>query len=500
MRPQGHPGIIGQAPKGIAMANEVNHSQRNSRRWLKRLTLIGCLLLLLAIALGCFARWYYAFTGERELRGYMAELDATDPGWRLEDIEAARSVIPEEDNSALVVVAAKSALREQWGEMGTQRADSPSWLEERVKALGLNEKLDDELAGQLDYELSQAAGPVTIARSLAHRPRGRHAVAYAPDFISTNLSDQQGSRDVARLLCLDAASRAQKGEIDAALDSCRAGVNTGRSIGDESVLPVLARIGSVSRAADAVERVLAQGIASDEALARLQALLEDEASQNLSLTGIRGDRAGFHRLMEELEVGRVSLEHAIGSSPPKEFVAIVSLLGPGFYKRNHQTVLSWFTDILEVLGDGADDHETALEALRIRLVRDRSKHDKLLAALILPAVQKVAAAEQRHRAHLRSAIAALAAERFRMRHHEWPTSLQALVADGLLTKTPRDPFDRNPLRICRTEDGLIIYSVGPDRVDDGGKISRERPTPDGSDVGFRLWNADQRHSSEHLSH
>jgi hypothetical protein len=38
---------------------------------------------------------------------------------------------------------------------------------------------------------------------------------------------------------------------------------------------------------------------------------------------------------------------------------------------------------------------------------------------------------------------------------------------------------------------VIIYSVGVDGVDDGGKI--DEPSPyDCTDIGIRLWNVEQR--------
>ena len=43
----------------------------------------------------------------------------------------------------------------------------------------------------------------------------------------------------------------------------------------------------------------------------------------------------------------------------------------------------------------------------------------------------------------------------------------------------------------RTPDGLVIYSVGPDRADNDGFMNPEQPLEPGTDIGFRLW--DPRH-------
>ena len=49
-----------------------------------------------------------------------------------------------------------------------------------------------------------------------------------------------------------------------------------------------------------------------------------------------------------------------------------------------------------------------------------------------------------------------------------------------------------PLRLKKTGDGLVIYSVGRDKIDNDGNINRERPSDPGTDLGFRLWDVSGR--------
>src|SRR3712207_3830706 len=72
-------------------------------RWWKRLVIAG--LLLLTLGLGAYA--YLLLAGSRELEAVITELDAADPGWRFEELEAKGKSIPDEQNSALQVLAAK---------------------------------------------------------------------------------------------------------------------------------------------------------------------------------------------------------------------------------------------------------------------------------------------------------------------------------------------------------------------------------------------------------
>jgi hypothetical protein len=95
-------------------------------------------------------------------------------------------------------------------------------------------------------------------------------------------------------------------------------------------------------------------------------------------------------------------------------------------------------------------------------------------------------------ASARIARVAIAIERYRQRHGQMPARLADLTPDEL-DAVPMDPFDGQPLRY-RTGDGFVmIYSVGRNGADDGGKIARTVPpyaiTADvgtSPDVGLRF--------------
>ena len=71
--------------------------------------------------------------------------------------------------------------------------------------------------------------------------------------------------------------------------------------------------------------------------------------------------------------------------------------------------------------------------------------------------------------------AALAASAFKSDKGQYPSGLSELVPQ-YLAGVPVDPFDGKPLRWIAVEDGAIIYSVGEDGDDDGGKeIDRSTP-------------------------
>ncbi len=69
-------------------------------------------------------------------------------------------------------------------------------------------------------------------------------------------------------------------------------------------------------------------------------------------------------------------------------------------------------------------------------------------------------------------MADLAVGRYHERHGSYPERLADLVPE-FLEKPPEDPFGRGLLRYRRSESGFLLYSVGPDGDDDGGKPARK---------------------------
>lgn len=67
----------------------------------------------------------------------------------------------------------------------------------------------------------------------------------------------------------------------------------------------------------------------------------------------------------------------------------------------------------------------------------------------------------------RLAATGIAVAGFQARNHRYPKSLDELVPD-YLPKIPLDPWDGQPLRMRHADGGVILYSVGEDRVDDEG--------------------------------
>jgi hypothetical protein len=267
------------------------------------------------------------------------------------------------------------------------------------------------------------------------------------------------------------------------LDSCRGILNSGRSVGDEpTLISMLVRIAILGLGTQSLERSLAQGEPGEDAMQKLQSLLEDEEKVPLMLIGMRGERAVFDRMLENLQTGKIDLKILKGLWGGGEEMILVA----GSIKSHRAILLEIMTESVEASRLPVEQQEAEFKRIERTIL-----YRPVVIRMLMPAGMRVEEASLRSRAQLRTAIVALALERYRREHGRWPETLGELVP-GKLEQVYTDPYDGKPLRYRRTSDGVVIYSVGPDKTDDGGKLDRKNWMAPSTDLGIRLWDPDER--------
>ncbi len=88
---------------------------------------------------------------------------------------------------------------------------------------------------------------------------------------------------------------------------------------------------------------------------------------------------------------------------------------------------------------------------------------------IMPAFGRASEIAFRGKVSHQAALTILALARWRAEKGEYPASLDQLTAAGLLTDLPMDPWSDKPLIYRRAGDNFILYSLGPNFEDNGGK-------------------------------
>jgi ABC-type transport system involved in multi-copper enzyme maturation permease subunit len=493
-----------EAGKGDRLARWFGPSHGARGTVLRRLAM-PALALLAYLILAIF--WALTTHGSRErLDEAIAEADRLDPGWRQEELETRRRKVPDAENSVYQVPAIPPEGVLIWPRRWFPGKQWPSCLdlEEKLHQSAANVQVSKPTIAALANELNAIGQSVLQARVLKDYPYGRTPMDYKPDGISTLLPWVQRIREIANVLWFDAIRCAQKGEIDQALNRCIAIVYCGHMVKDEPIgVSQLVRSACQRIACDAAYRTLGQGVAKPSELERFQRVLESESADSPFLIAARSQRA-FHDQSLTYLINHVSdrfptsgahvNQYWIARLPWSDRLTI--FLGFNLvYQR--ATCLHLMNQVVEIAKQSPKSWVPELDRLR-----KSRQYEPVLNDLLGwpgPFVMNRGPRIFRERvARLRVITALVAAERFRLAKRRWPTELADLVPH-YLPAVPADPYDGKPLRYLKAHDGIVVYAVGPELKDHGGKVQIAPQLPywkfdvPGMDVGFRLWNPEFRH-------
>lgn len=470
--------------------------------------LLGMLIQIMmvgSVGLGMYAAW----RTHQRLEEAMAVAEIDDPYWRINDLMAHREPVRYAENAAVVVAEALELMPEKWPPPAPVDRRQPQTPEEdlgtafaRLSAMPENLKLDEATARPIEAELDHRREALQIARTLVHYDRGRHELVIGPTVLDTRLSETQFTRTIARLLFLDAVMRTHRGDLNAALDSCRAELVTGRSIGDEPfIISQLVRIAIGVQALQATRRVVGHGEPSDAALARLQDLLENEYYQPLADRGLRGERASMDELFRRLRHGEVPISALSDERWKPDPLRPIPGLPPWsklMFDNYRAIALEWLNEAVSI-GDGPTAEQARKWKQWDKRIDDgRYRWDSgvttRVPALVIPALSTGAMACLRYRAELGAMAILLAAERHRQRTGAWPESVAAIDA-SILSDPPLDPFTGQPYQVEHRDSRLFVYSIGPNLRDEHGDYNVRKwgtKFADQDDVGAIGWDVKMR--------
>jgi hypothetical protein len=432
----------------------------------------------------------------------IAEVERLDPFWMLEDVEARRIVPPPGKNSGDRMIEVHQALPPEWKEakLAKPGAKGPATLASIWEALAKenanpNRRLSPDLSASIRGVLRPIEPILERARQLESFPGGRYPLKYERITFETLLPNAQNSRTVVRLLQLDVADLAERGDIDGALASSRAILGAARSLGDEPFLvSQLVREALEAVAIEGIERAMALGEAGDGSLAATRDALAVEDEAPLLIDTLRGERAAYVDICEKLATNVIDIKELSGEKPAARPPAGNREIP--FYRDSQALGLLLLTREVEIAKRPLHDQMALWDAFErdLKLPTDRIRRARYAVVyLMIPGTRACADAYIRTRALLRCSELAIGLERLRKRNGRWPKpgeSLAQILPDG----PPIDPFSGKPLRWTETPEGLVVYSVGFDRKDDGGNIDNKKNVRRvaGTDLGVRLYNLNAR--------
>jgi hypothetical protein len=421
----------------------------------RRLKVTHILILLLLICIGLYV--YYRFSLKSNLQAQIDAIRADGYPTNCAELDMWYKIPPNVENAAYTIEEALSVFKK--------------WDKEKSESLPIIGKTKlpprtEPLAADMKALITEYVADNNEALGLFHRAAGIEYCRYPINLsagLATLLPNLGEISNAVRLLELEAVLRADDGNGAAATLSAISCFGIARSLVREPVtVSQLVRSGCQNAAILTVEQVLNRVELKDEQLLELtECVRQSESTSDISraFVGERCVGIDFFNNPGMMNPSSVrlnpffSLYNAVGMA---EADAVIYLnIIDGYMKCTRLPM---------------HERQKAADAVVAKFQSVSKAH--VLLHTIMPSLSGVIAKDLRTIAYLRAADAALAVQRYRLKVDKFPEKLADLVPE-YLKSVPKDPFDGNEMHYRKLKSGFVVYSIGPDLSDDGGK---EKPT------------------------
>lgn len=443
------------------------------KRWIR-----GVVIFVAAVlTLGVFGLLLFSVTTTGGWERYQEEVRARGEPLTFEEIEATLPSIPDEKNSALILdelTTALEAVAEEAREKGVYILSD--------NKLDLFQGVDPERLEASRKFRAEHAETLKRLAALIDRPEGRWRIdltAVGDPNSQLNLSGITVSRSASKLVALDGALKAIDGKADGVAESVRlqwrlADANKYTP----SMIAALVRTAVDALALDTIERGLRLGQFHPDELQEFEQTLARRAEEDRFRLALLGERAYLTGMLD----GIVSRKFDPGKAAPNA-VGLRSGFTPQFiYRRNQHSIGMIIDPLLEASVNPERLWECAAQA--DERAQELGSLD-YLAKMLVPSLSRACELNARILLSMHMMRGVIAAERFRIEKGRYPESWDDLVPTYLLA-APIDMYDGRLVRLKATDEGIVIYSVFENRVDDGGKVELTPARGRTLDTGYRL--------------
>lgn len=372
--------------------------------------------------------------------------------------------VPDGENGALIMTQAFALLR-TFPDRRSNEITEPYLFSRTNQWTAVTRTMVKEYVQTNAAALAKVRDALTLSRF-------RYPVdySYGPD---TQRPELGSLKILARAAALRAALEAVEGQTEEWPADVEFAMRIAVTLESQpDIISLLVHHSIVQMAVKATERCLNRSVPADEAALGLEAILAHASETNLLPFTLAGERA---IAIPVFRLNWSEIQHVDSETPDNRPPL------PQRYSGKPNPLL-WFSGFLERdLNFFLETMEKSIAAaalpqpLSLRLTNEfefgsemAAKKHYLFSAILLPALGRVAVRDATTRALGEDAGTALAVERFRRARGKLPDSLAELTPQFLAT-VPMDPFDSAPLRYRRLDSGYVIYSIGADGHDDGGR-------------------------------
>ncbi len=416
----------------------------------KRIVTKILVVLVLIVAAALILRAVLNYTAGRKLDGYLRAAKAA--GTPLTAKEMVPSC-PDPDNAALPWKAAEVLFL----------LDKPDrdLLDKTVDALFYGRAPEDAVRTRLAALVQQNRRPLDLMIEAGNRACFRYG-DYSQPGVSVRRPNSVALILMTRLLALEAVLRADEGQVSQALEELRSGLNLTRRLLDESVLiSGLVALADMKILMIAFNTIAHKNDLPPETMAAWIGELEPEAWRSRFLRCLSGERAYLLEFALDILKGKPS--------------ALENIRRGGFFPRLSmwmirpalKSELVWIQEYFEGLQKAGQQPYYQLTQ-QVNLKADELPWYFVFTGAIVPNMESSFLKEATLEAMMLTTQAGLACRISNKRTGRYPAGLGDLVP-GLLKAEPLDPFTGKPL-VYRVENGeVLIYSLGSNKRDDGGR-------------------------------
>jgi hypothetical protein len=394
---------------------------------------------------------------------------------KAEAIQLAESVapapVPDEKNAALAYDQAFEATQEL-NKRGTKRI----WF------INISsERAPDFATEEVAEFLSEYAPALALLRKAASMPSYYIEAQYVPPDPNMQTPPLLPFHTAGYLLALDARLRAAEGDMRGALEDVATSWGMARHIAEMPTdLGCMFAVSIDSTGSKPVEDVLASG---------------DVRREDLNGFPLDPDISFMKAHVRGWKMETAFLLHAVAESSTWDAQGMMHSSPHGIHWRVFvaPAFLKWIRPRILLVQEAVSEPYYSSRKLRAQIEAEVILGDGVLANFPIVTMTNVefsslavAGAEAQHRL----AVLGIATACFRTEEDRYPEELAELVPD-YISAVPIDPFDGKPLKMLREGDGAVLYSVGYDYEDDGGKDRywSFSGIDDTGDISFRLGEA-----------
>jgi len=441
-------------------------------------------ILIILLLIGAAAYTIFRLKSKAELRARIDAIRAAGYPVTRAELDQWYTIPADAENAAYTLMDAFSHYK-QWDQ---QRAKSlpvvgQAGLPARTESMDEKTRL---LAAQYISDNNEALEMLGAGAIIEHC---RYPVDLGDVFSLPHLSELKTG---VRMLNLEALLHIENNDPELAVRSLKSALGAARSLEKEPlVASQLVRVACQALTVTALERLVNRIELTDKQLVELSrglAVAEEHSSDStrafigercwgLSLFNMPSSKllpfladyrghSSKSRLETNLRVLALDLRRFAGLTD-REAIIYLDFMGD-FIKANQRAI--------EGRGEAV---RTVINAK----LESAWKRDLFLSSLV-PNLSRVGLINLRGMAHVRVARTVLAIQRYQLAAGKLPEVLEDLVPT-YLEAVPMDPFDGRELRYEKLGVGFVVYSIGQDLHDNGG---REQPPQNNRRAGDSDWD------------